>query len=57
MRLVKDRILYIWEQRRPEAKDRTVEQEKRVKLTQQKLDRLDDAFPGTAFQLLGAVRE
>jgi hypothetical protein len=44
MRLVKDRILYIWEQRRPEAKDRTVEQEKRVKLVQQKLDRLDDAF-------------
>jgi site-specific DNA recombinase len=44
MRLVKDRILYIWEQRRAEAKDRTVEQEKRVKLIQQKLDRLDDAF-------------
>jgi hypothetical protein len=41
---VKDRILYVWEQRRSEAKDRTVEQEKRVKLTQQKLDRLDDAF-------------
>ncbi len=32
MRLVKDRILYVWEQRRAEAKDRTVEQEKRVKL-------------------------
>jgi hypothetical protein len=30
--------------RRSEAKDRTVEQEKRVKLIQQKLDRLDDAF-------------
>jgi DNA invertase Pin-like site-specific DNA recombinase len=44
MRLVKDRILCIWEQRRAEAKDRTVEQEKRVKLVQQKLDRLDDAF-------------
>ena len=44
MRLVKDRILYVWEQRRSEAKDRTVEQEKRVKLVQQKLDRLDDAF-------------
>jgi site-specific DNA recombinase len=44
MRLVKDRILYVWEQRRAEAKDRTVEQEKRVKLIQQKLDRLDDAF-------------
>jgi len=44
MRLVKDRILYVWEQRRSEAKDRTVEQEERVKLIQQKLDRLDDAF-------------
>jgi hypothetical protein len=44
MRLVKDRILYVWEQRRAEAKDRTVEQEKHVKLIQQKLDRLDDAF-------------
>ena len=44
MRLVKDRILNVWEQRRAEAKDRTVEQEKRVKLIQQKLDRLDDAF-------------
>jgi hypothetical protein len=41
MRLVKDRILYVWEQRRAEAKERTVEQEKRVKLVQQKLDRLD----------------
>jgi hypothetical protein len=44
MRLLKDRILYVWEQRRSEAKDRTVEQERRVKLIQQKLDRLDDAF-------------
>ena len=44
MRLVKDRILYVCEQRRAEAKDRTGEQEKRVKLIQQKLDRLDDAF-------------
>ena len=44
MRLVKDRILYVWEQRRSEAKDRTVEQERRVKLIEQKLDRLDDAF-------------
>jgi hypothetical protein len=44
LRLVKDRILYVWEQRRAGAKDRTVEQENRVKLIQQKLDRLDDAF-------------
>lgn len=44
MRLVKDRILHVWEQRRTEAKDRTAEQEKRVKAIQQKLDRLDEAF-------------
>ena len=44
MRLVKDRILYVWEQRRAEAKDRTGEQERRVKAIQQKLDRLDEAF-------------
>ncbi len=44
MRLVKDRILHVWEQRRAEAKDRTAEQEKRVKVIQQKLDRLDEAF-------------
>jgi site-specific DNA recombinase len=44
MRLVKERILHVWEQRRSEAKDRTVEQERRVKTIQQKLDRLDEAF-------------
>jgi hypothetical protein len=44
MRLVKDRILHVWEHRRAEAKDRTAEQEKRVKVIQQKLDRLDEAF-------------
>ena len=44
MRLVKDRILHVWEQRQAEAKDRTAEQEKRVKVIQQKLDRLDEAF-------------
>jgi hypothetical protein len=44
MRLIKDRILHVWEQRRVEAKDRTAEQEKRVKIIQQKLDRLDEAF-------------
>jgi hypothetical protein len=44
MRLVKDRILYIWEHRRAEAKDRTAEQDRRVKAIQQKLDRLDEAF-------------
>ena len=44
MRLVKDRILHVWEQRRAEARGRTADQEKRVKTIQQKLDRLDDAF-------------
>ena len=43
-RLVKGRILFVWEQRRAEAKDRTVDQDRRVKAIQQKLDRLDDAF-------------
>ena len=44
MRLVKDRILHVWEQRRAEAKDRTADQERRGKTIQQKLDRLDEAF-------------
>lgn len=44
MRLVKDRILHVWEQHRAEAHDRTAEQERRVKAIQQKLDRLDEAF-------------
>ncbi|MCC7176914.1 MAG: recombinase family protein [Acidobacteria bacterium] len=44
MRMVKDRILYFWEQQRAEAQDRTAEQERRVKAIQQKLDRLDEAF-------------
>jgi hypothetical protein len=44
MRLVKDRILHVWEERRAEANERTMEQERRVKVIQQKLDRLDEAF-------------
>jgi hypothetical protein len=44
MRLVKDRMLHVWEQRRAEARDRTAEQEERVKVIQQRLDRLDEAF-------------
>ncbi|MCC7009435.1 MAG: recombinase zinc beta ribbon domain-containing protein [Acidobacteria bacterium] len=44
MRMVKDRILYVWEQQRAEAHERTGEQERRVKAIQQKLDRLDEAF-------------
>jgi len=44
MRLVEDRVLHVREQRRAEAKDRTAEEGKRVKVIQQKLDRLDEAF-------------
>jgi hypothetical protein len=44
MRLVKDRILCVWEQRRAEAKDRTTGQQRRVSAIQQKLDKLDEAF-------------
>jgi hypothetical protein len=44
MRLVKDRILHVWEQRRAEANDRTVAQQRRVSAIQQKMDRLDEAF-------------
>jgi hypothetical protein len=44
MRLVKDRILCVCEQRRAEAKDRTTEQQRRVSAIQQKLDKLDEAF-------------
>ncbi len=44
MRLVKDRILCVWEQRRAEAKDRTTEQQWRVGAIRQKLDKLGEAF-------------
>jgi hypothetical protein len=44
MRLVKDQILSMWEQRRAEAKDGTAEQDRRVKEIQQKDGRLDDGF-------------
>jgi site-specific DNA recombinase len=44
MRLVKDRILCVWEQRRAEARERATEQQRRVSAIQQKLDKLDEAF-------------
>jgi hypothetical protein len=44
MRLVNDRILHVWEQRRAEANDRTVAQQRRVSTIQQKMDKLDEAF-------------
>ena len=43
MRLVKDRILHVWEQRRAEANDRTAEQQRRVGAIQQKMDKLDES--------------
>jgi hypothetical protein len=44
MRLVKDRVLYVWQQLTSEAKDRAAERERGVKAIQQKLDRLDEAY-------------
>jgi hypothetical protein len=44
MRLLKDRVLYVWQQLTSEIKERAVESERRVKAIQQKLDRLDEAF-------------
>ena len=44
MRLAKDRILCLWEQRRAEAKGRATEQQRRVSAILQKLDKLDEAF-------------
>jgi hypothetical protein len=43
MRLVKDRILHVWEQRRAAANDRTAEQQRRVSAIQRKMDKLDEA--------------
>ena len=44
MRVVKDRVLYVWEQECAAARERTVEQERRLKAVRLKLDRLDEAF-------------
>ncbi|MBY0495700.1 MAG: recombinase family protein [Cyanobacteria bacterium] len=44
MRLVKDRVLCVWQQLTSEIKDRAAESERRVKAIQQKLDRLDEAY-------------
>ena len=44
MRLVKDRVLYVWEQECAAARERTGEQERRLKAVRLKLDRLDEAF-------------
>ncbi len=44
MRLVRDRVLHVWQQRASEVKDRATEVQRRAKAVQQKLDRLDEAF-------------
>ena len=44
MRLVKDRVLCVWEQECASARERTAEQERRLKAVRLKLDRLDEAF-------------
>jgi hypothetical protein len=41
MRLLKDRVLYVWQQRMSEAKDRATEVQRRANAVQEKLDRLD----------------
>ena len=40
MRLVKDRVLHVWQQLRSDVKERAAEIERRVKAIQRKLDRL-----------------
>ncbi len=44
MRLVKDRVLHVWQQLTSEIKERAADSERRVKAIQQKLDRLDEAY-------------
>ncbi len=44
MRLVKDRVLYVWQQLTSQVRDRAAEIERCVKAIQQKLDRLDEAY-------------
>ena len=44
MRLVKDRVLHAWGDLKADAKQRIAEVERKQKVIQQKLDRLDEAF-------------
>ena len=44
MRLVKDRVLHAWRDLKADGKQRIVEVERKQKVIQQKLDRLDEAF-------------
>jgi hypothetical protein len=45
MRLVKDRVLHAWRDLKADAKRRIVEVERKQKTIQERLDRLDEAFP------------
>ncbi|MBI2187327.1 MAG: recombinase family protein [Acidobacteria bacterium] len=44
MRLVKDRVLHVWQQVTSEIKERAADSDRRVKAIQQKLDSLDEAY-------------
>ena len=44
MRLVKDRVLHVWQQLTSEMKERAADTQHRVKAIQHKLDRLDEAY-------------
>ena len=44
MRLVKERVLRAWQQRKAEVGDEAADAERKAKAIQQKLDRLDEAF-------------
>lgn len=44
MRLVKERVVQMWDQLRSEIEDWAADVERRVKAMRQKRDRLDDAF-------------
>lgn len=44
MRLVREQILLVWEQRQADAQGRAAEQERRVRAIRQKLDKLDEAY-------------
>src|SRR5258708_36056507 len=44
MRLVKDRVLYVWQQRTSEVNDRATDAQRRAKIDRQKLDRRGGAL-------------
>ena len=44
MRLVKDRVLAVWQKLKSDVSERVADVDRRAKAIQQKLDRLDEAF-------------